>query len=1045
MRILGLDLGTTSVGWTLIDWNESSLTGGLVGLGVRIFPEGVIRGKGSSYPPNQIRRTKRLMRRALRRRKARRRVLGQLLCDMGLLPPYSADAQSEWSKAMRMDSPGACEAESNDPYVLRKRALTERLEPRQLGRALYHLGKRRGFLGRDVVEGEKDDPETKGLKSEIEGLTKELNGQTLGTYLAKVPKDQRRRTRHTSREMFQKEFGQIWETQSGFYPNVLTDTQRDAFEHIMFEQRPVFWRLNTLGHCRFCPNDPLASKAAWATQRFTMLEQINKLRIVGGNQRAIDERERQIIVGLAQRQGTVTFGAIRKALKDSWTAEGQDSHQRFNLEASEKSIKGNALEARLAEIFGKHWDSLPARDRIRAEIHQRIFDADYATVGNKRIEIRRAREQMDQRAKAAETMQRDWNISAEQATALSQLRVPAGWTRLSSKAIAIMLPELEKGIGVGELTMSPQWQSWRVEQFPDMERPSDEIRDSLPAHPKVMPETRNPTVTRVLNEMRKVVNNLIRAYGKPDLIRVELARELRQPKKRREETDQRNRERQRARNKAAEDLKEKGIPDIGRNIEKWLLWKESNERCPYTGKKISFDDLFRNGLFDIEHIWPRSRSLDNSFGNKTLCDVEFNRNIKGNQTPFEIFGHDTEKLHELKMRLKSCFPEPGHRKIKRFLAESFAEAGTPEFEERQLRDTAYAAVLARDFLKRLYPDDSSILPVMTCNGSITAQLRDAWALNNLLSDDNRKNRADHRHHAIDALAVACTTPTFVKRLSDWNADRRQGLRPVLPKPWPSIWADAAVALEKIVVSHRVKRKVSGPLHAETYYGDTKKDLTKGEERYRLLVTRKKVSELRFEALTAGGLESRANAIVRDDTIRNLLKQWVDANGGIPAKAFSSFPRLKNGQEIRKVRVLSKQQLELLAPVTTGFADTAANHHMAIYREADGSVSYDVVSLFEAARRLSAKEPVVRGKSRRGGTLVMSLAPGDTVEFPPSTSAGQPDYRIVTGVWAEGPIVLEDHRNADGEVWKRPNAASVLKQGGRKVAVDPLGRVRAARD
>src|SRR6185437_3103163 len=184
------------------------------------------------------------------------------------------------------------------------------------------------------------------------------------------------------------------------------------------------------------------------------------------------------------------------------------------------------------------------------------------------------------------------------------------------------------------------------------------------------------------------------------------------------------------------------------------------ERCPYTGKKIGFDALFRNGLFDIEHIWPRSRSLDNSLGNKTLCEAEFNRNIKGNHTPFEIFGHDTEQFHELKMRLKSCFNDPHHPKIRRFLAEKFAEAGTPEFEERQLRDTAYATVLARDFLKRLYPDDGTMPPVMTCNGSITAQLRDAWELNTLLSDTNRKNRTDHRHHAVDALAVALTTPAF---------------------------------------------------------------------------------------------------------------------------------------------------------------------------------------------------------------------------------------------------------------------------------------------
>lgn len=512
MRILGLDLGTTSVGWALVDWNEPSLTGAIVGLGVRIFPEGVVREQ-TSYPPNQVRRAKRLTRRTLRRRRARRRSLGQLLHEMGLLPPFSAAKESDWAVATRMDKKNTEEKDSNDPYTLRKRALTERLEPWQLGRVLYHLGKRRGFLGRDFDEAEETTAETKGIKAEIEGLHAHLEGRTLGAYLAELPTGERKRKRHTSRDMFQEELNRLWATQSKHYPDILTVERKQAVEHIMFYQRPVFWRLNTLGHCRFCPDELPAAKAAWSTQQWVMLEQINKLRIVGGNQRQLDERERAIIVGIAQTQRTVKFGAIRKALKDLWVAEGQDIHQQFNLEASEKMLKGNALEAALAEIFGDAWVALPTRDRIRAEMHGRIFQADYFQVGNRRIEIWRGREQAELRVKAATAMQGDWGITTEQAQALSQLRLPAGWTRLSTKAIETMLPEMENGIGVGEITMSPDWRDWRLEHFPNMDGPTGEIRNKLPAHPKLMPETRNPTVTRTLNEVRKVVNNLIGAMA----------------------------------------------------------------------------------------------------------------------------------------------------------------------------------------------------------------------------------------------------------------------------------------------------------------------------------------------------------------------------------------------------------------------------------------------------------------------------------------------------------------------------------------------------
>lgn len=1031
MRILGLDLGTTSVGWALVNWDEGSLRGAIQGMGVRIFPEGVVREQTKSYPPNQTRRAKRLARRTLRRRRARRRLLGQLLHEMGLLPAYSADRDGDWTIAMAMDKDSA-----NDPYQLRRRGLTERLEPRQLGRALYHLGKRRGFLGRDFAETEEND-ETKGIKAEIAALQGHLSGRTLGGYLAELPAGERKRKRHTDRDMFKDEFARLWEAQSKHYPNVLTAERRRAIEHIMFDQRPVFWRLNTLGHCRFCPGELPAQKAAWSTQQWTMFEQINKLRIAGGNQRDLDARERQIIVSLAQAQSTVTFGAIRKALKELWTAEGQDIHQKFNLEASEKAIKGNAVEAKLAEIFDDTWATLPARERIRTELHERLFLADYLPVGKRRIEIRRGREQAGLRAKAASAMERDWGISTDQALALSQLRLPAGWSGLSTKAIETMLPEMEKGIGVGDLTMSPAWQSWRLEYFPEMEVPTGEIRARLPAHPKLMPDTRNPTVSRTLNEVRKVVNNLIRAYGKPDLIRIELARELRQPKRRREETDKKNRERQVQRKKAANDLEMNGIPVSSRNIEKWLLWKESNERCPYTGDKIGFDALFRAGQFDVEHIWPRSRCLDNGFSNKTLCNVEFNRNVKGNKTPYEIFGHDEDQLYQLKMRLKFCFDDPHHSKIRRFLAASFAEAGTPEFEERQLRDTAYASVLARNFLKNLYADDEGPSPVMTCNGSITAQLRDAWELNTLLSEDNRKNRADHRHHAIDALAVALTTPAFVKRLSDWNADWRRGLRPELAKPWPSIKSDANEVLKRIVVSYRVRRKVSGGLHAETYYGDTGNDEQTRSGTYRHYVTRKPLA-----SLTKGELEGDA---IRDPAIRAIVQDHVASRGGDPKKAFPPFPRLPGGPAIKKVRLTVKQQQTLMIPTRAGYVDPSANHHMAIWREGNGSITFDVVPLFKAARRLSRNEPVVSITSPTGGTLIMSLSPGDIIEFPPSEGSRTSNYRVVTGVWANGQIVLQDHLDAKGNVCGRPNPNSVVKQGGRKVSVDPIGRVRPAND
>ena len=131
----------------------------------------------------------------------------------------------------------------------------------------------------------------------------------------------------------------------------------------------------------------------------------------------------------------------------------------------------------------------------------------------------------------------------------------------------------------------------------------------------------------------------------------------------------------------------------------------------------------------------------------------------------------------------------------------------------------------------------------------------------------------------------------------------------------------------------------------------------------------------------------------------------------------------------------------MAPATTGYADLGNNHHIAIYQKPDGKVEFEVVSLFEASRRIKSKEPVVR-RERYCATFVMSLASGEVIQ---TTSEGQINRWIVKGVWSSGQIVLENERDANGITTTRPNANSLLKMSLRKISVDPIGRIRPARD
>ena len=143
-----------------------------------------------------------------------------------------------------------------------------------------------------------------------------------------------------------------------------------------------------------------------------------------------------------------------------------------------------------------------------------------------------------------------------------------------------------------------------------------------------------------------------------------------------------------------------------------------------------------------------------------------------------------------------------------------------------------------------------------------------------------------------------------------------------------------------------------------------------------------------------------------------------------------------------MRVLSIQQKDLMVPVANGFADPANNHHIAIYLTPDSKVDFDVVTLFEASRRLSRREPIVRRKREDGAKFAMSLSPGDAVRFAEGEKKG---IWIVRGTWASGVVVFERDTDAASSTTWRPSPGPLLKAGGQKVAVDPIGRVRSASD
>jgi CRISPR-associated endonuclease Csn1 len=251
---------------------------------------------------------------------------------------------------------------------------------------------------------------------------------------------------------------------------------------------------------------------------------------------------------------------------------------------------------------------------------------------------------------------------------------------------------------------------------------------------------RNPIVQQALHETRRLVNALLKRYRKElgedfefAQIKVEMGRELRNNKLQRAKMTKDISANETKNNEARTRLAEYGLRPSRDNIQKYLMYKEIVDRsgkctCPYTGKVISINDLLgASNAIQIEHIIPYSISLDDSFGNKTLCEAHFN-NAKGEKTPYEFYSENPDpKLwgannwEDIAERAFSILPYP---KAKRFTSKKKFEKET--FIQRQLNDSRYIAKKSVELLSHICHD------VRVMPGQLTAELRHLWGLNSIL-------------------------------------------------------------------------------------------------------------------------------------------------------------------------------------------------------------------------------------------------------------------------------------------------------------------------
>ncbi len=819
---LALDLGSTSLGWAMIRLNAENNPCAVVKAGVRIFSDGRNPKDGSSLAVT--RREARAMRRRRDRLLKRKSRMMNTLVGHGFFPAEASDRKA---------------LENINPYKLRAKGLDEALAPSEFARALFHINQRRGFKSNRKTD--KKDNDNGALKTAINKLRAQLqetNCRTVGEWLnkrdvagetvraryreSKTVKDDGKSKIDKSydlyidRAMIEAEFDALWVKQSALNPALFNETARYELKDCLLHQRPL--KPVKPGRCTLIPEEERAPLALPSTQRFRIYQEVNNLRILheGLKEEPLTLTQRNELVEALEENSKRTFTQIKKLLSLGGVVQ-------FNFEDPKRQeFKGNVTSAilRKPEHFGDAWMSF---DEAKQDA----------------IVLQLVKEENE--AKLIAWLVKETGIDEKRAETIANVGLPEGYGSLSALALARILPELrldvityDKAVIAADFdhhsNISPAATGEILPELPYYGEPLQRHLGFGTGNPSDTPEKRfgkiaNPTVHIGLNQVRLVVNALIKRYGHPNEVIVEIARDLKRSKDQRDEDTKRQAENQRRNQRHRTAIA--GILNVseervkGADLQKMVLWEElsfdpADRRCPYSGVQISAVMLLSDEV-EIEHILPFSQTLDDSLNNKTVAMRQANR-IKGNNTPWDAFGKQTQSGFDFAAILQRAELMP---KSKRY---RFAEDGLQRwlkedkgFLARALNDTKHLSKIAREYVSLICPQNTRVIP-----GQMTAMLRGKFGLNDVLSLTGEKNRNDHRHHAVDACVIGVTDQGLLQRFAQASASARERqlnrLVDNMPLPWDSYRAHVERAVNNIWVSHKPDHSYEGSMMEETTYG-----------------------------------------------------------------------------------------------------------------------------------------------------------------------------------------------------------------------------------
>lgn len=982
---LGLDIGIASVGWAVLENNIDGEPIKIERLGVRIFDKAEQPKTGASLA--EPRREARGQRRTIRRRRHRKDRIKQLIQQNDIMTRVE---MAEMFEHLQFKT---------SVYELRVQALERALTKQEFVRVLIHLAQRRGYKSNSKSEEAKDKENGK-VKSAISENKKcmEENGyRTIGEMFLNddrfwecnpdgtkifVPHNHPDDYRTTvERSMVEDEIRLIFSRQRALGVPYATSEFEEAYLEIWGSQRnfdegpggksPYGGNMieKMLGHCTFEKNEPRAAKGSYSAEYFRLLQDVNHLRLVknNGESCALTREQKQIYIDLVMKSAAASYAQLRKKLELS-------NDISFNMLRYGSGEIGKVERKKLGHMKFYH--------EMRKALNTVQKDAISTVSWEQRDEIARillCYKSDDKRKAQLEKL----DIPREFIPALLTLST-SKTAHLSVKALRKLIPYLEKGMTYAEACK----EVYGEQKSSVTKKNKLSLFDIEPIN--------NPVVRRAVSQTIRVINAVVREYGAPEVVRVELAREMGKPYDVRTQMTKK----QEANAKRNEELRQqikkiKGAEPTGQDIVKFKLFQDQNGVCLYSGQNLDIARLFEAGYVDVDHIIPYSISFDDSYTNKVLVRSPENRQ-KGNRIPADYFKSDPARWQ----RFETLVNTQVHnwKKKRNLLTQALSEEQKNGFKQRNLVDTQYIARviynLINDHLQFAETGKyDKKRRTQAVNGAITAHVRKRLGIQKIREDGDL-------HHAADAAVVACVSPSMIQKITQYTKHRecirktKEGYldtetgelmtreaydakySPRFPAPWERFRQelearlsdnpaeeiarlhlatyDSEEEIKPVFVSRKQTHKISGAAHEATIRSAKKPGGS---------ISKKPLTSLSLNKKT-GEIEGYY-APESDRLLYEALKKRLEEFDGNAEKAFAEpFYKPKHdgtrGPLVKKVKIYEKKTITV--PVGGGNADNGSMIRVDVFYIEDDGYYYVPIYTADVIKGALPNRAVVAHKS-----------------------------------------------------------------------------------